>query len=106
LACLDAIDRQLVDDVDVLAAAATAPTGVARGVLFGEHRTLRLHDGQRRAILRCDHLQAVALTLEFLADQLGNLGIEIGGMCVKNTDTKAPFDRTPAPPRKGAARSG
>jgi hypothetical protein len=32
------------------------------------------------AILRCDHLQAVALTLEFIADQLGNLGIEIGEM--------------------------
>jgi hypothetical protein len=57
------------------------------------------------ALLRCDHLQAVALTLEFLADQLGSLGIEIGEMCVKNTDTKAPFDRTSAPPRKGAAWS-
>ena len=100
---LDSIDRHLLDDIDMLAAAVVAPARVALGVLVGEHRTLCLHDGQRRMVLRRDHLQAVALALEFLADQLGDLGIEIGEVLVENTHTKAPFVRPSAAPRKGAA---
>ena len=48
---LDAIDRQLLDDVDMLAAAVVAPPRVALRVPVGEHRTLGLHDRQRRVIL-------------------------------------------------------
>ena len=60
---LDSVDRQLLDDVDVLAAAVVAPARVALGVLVGQHRALCLHDGERRMVLRGDHLQAVALAL-------------------------------------------
>jgi hypothetical protein len=52
-------------------------------------------------VLRRDHLQAVALALEFLADQLGNLGIEVGEVLVENTHTKAPFVRPLAAAAKG-----
>ena len=44
---LDPVDRQLLDDVDVLAAAVVAAARVALGVLVGQHRALRLH--HRRA---------------------------------------------------------
>ena len=40
---LDPVDRELLDHVDVLAAAVVAPARVALGVLVGQHRTLRLH---------------------------------------------------------------
>jgi hypothetical protein len=48
---LDPIDRDLLDDVDVLAAAVVAPTRIALGVLVRQHGTLRLHHRQRCVIL-------------------------------------------------------
>jgi hypothetical protein len=50
-------------------------TSAARTV--GQHRTLRLHDRYRRIVLRREHLWSVALTLEFPAGQLVDLGIEV-----------------------------
>ena len=44
-------------------------------------------------ILRRDHLQAVALALEFLTDQLGNLGIEIDETLVQDAHCGTPFVR-------------
>ncbi len=41
---LDPVDGQLLDHVDVLAAAVIALARVALGVLVGQHRALRLHD--------------------------------------------------------------
>ena len=54
---LQPVDGQLLDDVDVLAAAVVPPAGVALGVLVGQHRALGLHDGHRREVLAGDHLQ-------------------------------------------------
>jgi hypothetical protein len=42
---LDAVDGQLLGDVDVLAAAVVALAGVALGVLVGQLRALGGHDG-------------------------------------------------------------
>jgi hypothetical protein len=42
-----------------------------------QHRTLRLHDRYRRIVLRREHRRTVVLTLEFPADQLVDLGIEV-----------------------------
>ena len=48
---LDPVDGQLLDHVDVLAAAVVALARVALGVLVGQHRALRLHDGERGEVL-------------------------------------------------------
>jgi hypothetical protein len=55
-------------------------------------------------VLRCEHLQAVALALQFLADQLGNLGIEIDEVLVENTHERSVRSASAAP-RKGAVGS-
>jgi hypothetical protein len=49
---LDAVDSELLDDVDVLAAAVVAAARIALGVLVGEDRALRLEDGERSEVLR------------------------------------------------------
>src|SRR4029077_13246080 len=81
---LDTVDRELLDYIDVLAAPVIAPARIALRVLVGEHRTLSLHDRNRRVVLRRDHLEAAALALEFLTDQLGDLGIEIAETFVED----------------------
>jgi hypothetical protein len=43
----DTVDGDPLDPVDVLAAAVVAPPRIALGVLVGQHRSLRFHDGQR-----------------------------------------------------------
>jgi hypothetical protein len=54
---LDTVDRQLLDDVDVLAAAVVAPARVALRIWSG--RNLSLHDRDRRVVFRRDHLEAM-----------------------------------------------
>ena len=48
---LHPVDGELLDDVDVLAAAVVAPAGVALGVLVGQDRALGLHHGERGEVL-------------------------------------------------------
>ena len=43
---LGAVDGELLDDVDVLAAAVVAPAGIALGVLVGEHAAGRFEHGR------------------------------------------------------------
>jgi hypothetical protein len=49
--CFSAVDGQLLDHVDVLAAAVVALAGVALGVLVGQLRALRGHHGRRGVVL-------------------------------------------------------
>ena len=56
-----ALDGEPFGDIDELAAAVIALAGIALGILVGEHRALRGHDGGAGVILRGDHLQAVLL---------------------------------------------
>ena len=81
---LDPVDGQLLDDVDVLAAAVVAAAGVALGVLVGQHRALRLHHRDRGEVLRGDHLQRRLLAVQLGVDLLGDLGVEVGEGAVEN----------------------
>lgn len=73
----DAGAGEILDDVDVLAAAVVAAARVALGVLVGEHAALRLQDRARHEVLRGDHLEGVALAGEFAAHRGSDLGIEL-----------------------------
>ena len=72
---LDPVDRQRLDDVDVLAAAVVAAARVTLGVLVGQHAALGLHRGHRGEVLRGDHLQRVLLATDLAADVLGDLRV-------------------------------
>ena len=74
---LDAVDRDLLDHVDVLAAAVVAAAGVALGVLVGEDGALRLHDGDRSEVLRGDHLEGGLLTVELGVDGGGDVRVQL-----------------------------
>jgi hypothetical protein len=76
--CLDAVDGDAFDLVDVFAAAVVAAARVALGVLVREHRPLSFHDGRGGVVLRGDHLQALALPGQFGVDESGDLRIEFG----------------------------
>jgi hypothetical protein len=75
---LGTVDRELLDDVDVLAAAVVAPSRVALRVLVGEHRALRLEDGLGDEVLRGDHLEGALLALELEAHRVRDLRIHVG----------------------------
>jgi hypothetical protein len=80
---LHAVDGQLLDDVDMLAAAVVALARVALGILVGEDRTLRLHDGRRSEVLRGDHFQRGLLAVQLADDCLLDLGIDCGKSVVQ-----------------------
>ena len=80
---LGAVDRELLGDVDVLAAAVVALARVALGVLVGQHRALALEHRLRHEVLRGDHLERALLALELEAQHLGDLGIDLGERAVE-----------------------
>ena len=80
---LGAIDRELLADVDVLAAAVVAPARIALGVLVVQHRALALEDRHRGEVLRGDHLERALLALELERQHLGDLGIDLGERAVE-----------------------
>ena len=63
---LRAVDRELLGDVDVLAAAVVAPARVALGVLVRQHAALALQHRLRHEVLGGDHLERALLALELL----------------------------------------
>ena len=75
---LDAVDRELLGDVDVFAAAVVAAAGVALGVFVGQDRALGFHHGARGEVLGGDHFQGAALAAQFLGQDGGDFGIEFG----------------------------
>ena len=64
---LGPLDRQVLGDVDVLAAAVVAASRVTLGVLVGQDRALGFEHRARGEVLGGDHFQGVALAAEFLA---------------------------------------
>ena len=72
-----ALDRQVLGDVDELAAAVIAPAGIAFGVFVGHHRALRLEHRLGDDVFRGDQLDLVALTAELQLDRAGDLRIGI-----------------------------
>src|SRR5690606_26099300 len=71
-------DREVLRDVDLLAAAVVPTARVALGVLVGEHGALRLQDGARDEVLGRDHLEGVALARELAVEDGRDLGVELG----------------------------
>ena len=119
---LRAVDRELLDDVDVLAAAVVALARVALGVLVREHAALALEDRLRHEVLRGDHLQRPLLALELATEGLGDLGVDIGERALEEVGRQighrprtvatasaatAPLPQRPArrPPPRSARRS-
>ena len=74
---LGAVDRQLLGDVDVLAAAVVAAPGIALGVLVGQHAALALEDGLGHEVLGGDHLERALLAGQLEAQDVGDQGIDI-----------------------------
>ena len=72
---LGAVDGELLDDIDVFAAAIPAAAGIAFGVFVGEHRSLRLHHGGRGEVFRGDELDVVALAVLLGGDGVVDRGI-------------------------------
>jgi hypothetical protein len=80
---LRAVDRELLDDVDVLAAAVVALARVALGVLVREHGALALEHRLGHEVLGRDHLERVLLAVQLALDRLGDLGVDIGQRAVE-----------------------
>ena len=75
---LRAVARELLDLVDDLAAAVVALARVALGVLVRRHRADGLEHARPREVLGRDQLDLAALPLELAAEQLGDLGVDLG----------------------------
>ncbi len=73
-----AVARQVLDDVDLLAAAVVALARVAFGVLVREHAAHGLHNGRRREVLRRDELHGIAFAGKLLTERVRNDGIGLG----------------------------
>jgi hypothetical protein len=80
---LRSVDRELLDDVDELAAAVVALPGIALRVLVGEHAARRLEDRLRHEVLRRDHLERRPLAAELALHGVGDLGIDVGERAVE-----------------------
>ena len=74
---LGAVDRQLLDPVDDLAAAVVALARVALGVLVRRHRADGLEDGRPGEVLGGDQLDLRALPLELVAEQRSDVRIDL-----------------------------
>ena len=74
---LGAIDRQLLDDVDVLATAVPTFPRITFGVLVRQAGTLRLHHRAAREIFRGDQLDVFALASFLRGDRVENFGVDL-----------------------------
>ena len=75
---LGAVDRQLLGDVDLLAAAVVAAARVALGVLVGQHRADRVEHRLRHEVLRGDHLQRPLLAPQLALEHGGDRRVDLG----------------------------
>ena len=70
---LGAVDGQLLDHVDILAAAVIAPAGIAFGIFVGEQRACGVEHGLGDDVLRGDQLDLVLLALGLVLDRAPDL---------------------------------
>ena len=73
---LRAIDRELLDDVDILAAAVPAFAGITLGVLVRQAGALRFHHRAAGEILRGDQLDVFALPFFLRGDGVEDFRID------------------------------
>ena len=72
---LGAVDRELLDHVDILAAAVIAAAGIAFGIFVGKKRAGCLKHGLGDDVLRSDQLDLVLLTIVLFLDRIPDFGI-------------------------------
>ena len=99
---LGALDRQVLDDVDLLAAAVVALARVTLGVLVGKNAAHGLHDGRRDDVLGSDQLDGAALTRKLLAQSLGNFGVGGCNVLQSHRDSSFAMLTSTAPTRRAA----
>ena len=90
---LGPLDREVLGDVDLLAAAVVALAGVALGVLVGQHAALGLQHRAGDEVLAGDHLQRVPLAGELAVEDGGDLRVELGERSVGELVTHGRFLR-------------
>ena len=90
---VDALDRQLLGDVDELAAAVIAPARIALGIFVGQNRALRLEHRLRDDVFGGDELDLVALAAKLLRDRLGDFRIGFGEAAAKKDIRRVTWDR-------------
>ena len=73
---LGAVDGQLLDHVDVLAATVVALARVALGVLVGQHAALGFHHRRAGVVFRGDQLDVLFLALSFLLHRGKEFGVK------------------------------
>ena len=88
--CLHPVDRQLLDEVNVLAAAVVAAPRVALGVLVCQNRSLGLHHRHRSEVFAGDHFQGALLPLQLGGDRIVHLGVDVGQGRSRVSDSTAP----------------
>ena len=72
---LGPVNGELLDHVDILAAAVVAPARVTLGILVREHRSHGLDYGLGDNVLRRNQLYFVALSAKLVGDRLGHFRI-------------------------------
>src|SRR5665647_424369 len=72
---LDAVNGELLGDVNKFAATVVAAAGVAFGVFVGELRALRGHDGGRGVVFAGNQLDVLLLPGVFSLDGGKNFGV-------------------------------
>src|SRR5438034_3498846 len=74
---LGTVDRELLDLVDDLAAAVVAFARIALRVLVRRHRADGLEHGRPREVLGGDQLDLATLAVELLAEQAGDVRVDL-----------------------------
>ena len=74
---LGAVDGDLLDDVDILAAAVIALARIAFGIFVGEQRAGGIEHGLRDDILGRDQLDLVLLALGLMLDRIEDLWVSV-----------------------------
>ncbi|MNM67033.1 hypothetical protein D3C81_785500 [compost metagenome] len=75
---LGAVDGQLLDHVDVFAAAVVALAWVTFGVFVGQNRALGFHDSRAGVVFRRNQLDVLFLALSFLLHGGKEIGVVLG----------------------------
>ena len=74
---LRALDRERFGNIDKLAATVVAAAGVALRVLVRQNGALRLKHSARNEILRCNHLEGLALAPQLGVQHCLNFGVQL-----------------------------
>ena len=75
---LCALDGEVFGDIDKFAPTVVALSGVALGVLVGEHAALCFEDRVGNKVLTGDHLEGAALATEFFIENVLDLRVNFG----------------------------